>query len=210
MSIIKKISHFFFGETCMSCKKKGVLNSYGFCAGCSSKCVFIDNFFQPAERYHVFRYEGEIKRIITDFKYRRKRFYGKKLAKTAASFLKEKGIEDFECIIPVPLHWKKEFKRGFNQSSIISVCLGRMTGRKVLLNVLLKTRNTRSQTMLKGSERKENARKSFSVRNGKLVRGSDILLVDDVYTTGATVAEARKALMEAGARKVLILTIAKA
>lgn len=206
---IKKILARALKERCAACKGKTELNCYGFCSRCFRDLTFIANLHE-SEQQHIFRYEGHIKKIISDFKYGRKRFYGKKLAKTAAAFLQKEDVPEFRYIIPVPLHWKKEFTRGFNQSAVIAAYLGKMTDKKILFNILVKIRNTRSQTEMDGTGRKTNVKDSFRVKNGRFIKNSSVLLLDDVYTTGATVNEARKVLLKAGAEKVIVLTIAKA
>ncbi len=209
MSIKKKLKDYLFLKRCIGCETKAVLDDYGFCDNCFQHLIFIENPAQ-SEIHHIFRYEGCIKNIISEFKYGKKRFYGKKMAKMVAAYLKQNRVGDFDFIIPVPLHWTKEFMRGFNQSAIVSVYLGRLLYKKTLLNVLLKARSTKSQTLIEGKERKLNVKNSFKVKNSHLIKKRKILLLDDVYTTGATAYEAKKQLLSAGAQKVIILTVAKA
>ncbi|HNS32595.1 MAG TPA: ComF family protein [bacterium] len=208
---IKKIISGILERTyiCFGCKKKAELNYYGFCRDCFRDILLIENL-PGKDVYHVLRYEGPIKKIISDFKYSGKKYYGKRLAKMAASCLKENMVEGFDFIVPVPLHWRKEFLRGFNQSAVVSVHLGRIMNKKALLNVLVKAENTKSQTMMGKNERNRNILNSFTVKKRHLIKGKRVLLLDDVYTTGATANEAKKVLMSAGAAKVIVLTIAKA
>jgi len=122
--------------------------------------------------------------------------------------LKKEKIE-FDLIIPVPLHWKKEFIRGFNQSALIGNYISRKLNKKMVQNVLVKSKNTVSQTELSAEERKENVKGSFKVKNCDIIKNKIILLIDDVYTTGATLEECKKILLKRGAKKVIILTVAK-
>ena len=196
-----------FPEKCLGCEKHEKINKYGFCEECERKIVFLSDFSPPF--YWITRYEGPIKNAIHGLKYGRKKYYGKKLARMYIDFLKKHKIFDFDIIIPVPLHWKKEFLRGFNQSALISSYISRELNKPLILSDLVKIKNTCSQTKLSEKERKENVKESFHVRKSTFIKGKRVLLIDDVYTTGATVRESVKVLKKAGARKVIILTLAK-
>jgi ComF family protein len=121
----------------------------------------------------------------------------------------EKEKIEFDLIIPVPLHWKKEFLRGFNQSALIGNYISKKLGKKMYQNILIKSKNTKSQTELNEKERKENVKNSFKIKRNDLIKDKSILLIDDVYTTGATTEECKKILINGGAKKVIIITLAK-
>ncbi|HOV21561.1 MAG TPA: ComF family protein [bacterium] len=196
----------FQDQKCYGCDKKEKLSKYGFCQNCEKEIIFYQN--SDTLFYHVAAYEGPIKNAIHKFKYGKKKFYGKKLALFVYDNLKEK-IPEFDLIIPVPLHWKKEFSRTFNQSAIISVYLGKLFGKDVLIDGVVKTKNTPSQVELSGSEREKNVLNTFKVRKTSSIKDKKILLVDDVFTTGATTNELKKILKKAGAKNVIVITIAK-
>jgi len=193
----------------MGCKTAADLNRYGFCRLCENRIVFIEN---PAgtQTFHIARYEGPVKDTICSFKYNRKTYYGKRLSLLASDFIRKNGLEDFDVLIPVPLHWKREFLRGFNQSGIVCIHLARLLNKRCLSGVLVKRKNTVSQTQLRESERGKNIRGTFRVKRAGLIKGKKILLLDDVYTSGATTEEAKKTLLARGAAKVIVLTITKA
>ncbi len=124
----------------------------------------------------------------------------------------------FDLIIPVPLHWYRRYRRGFNQAALllrnwpryaadagVSLNAGRIAD-----HVLVRRRPTSAQPGLDKHARAENQRGAFVVPRGKPIDGRHILLVDDVLTTGATAAECSKALLEAGAAAVDVLTLARA
>jgi ComF family protein len=207
MSIRKKFFK-LFDTKCIYCKEKKILNQYGFCSPCFKYITVIENL-PKVDKYHIFKYEGPIKDIIQDLKYRRKKFLAKQLANIIFTHIQKSSINEFDFIIPVPLHWRKEFKRGFNQSALISVYLGLKLKKKTLLGVLVKNKNTFSQTNLTFSERKLNIKNAFIVKKPPLIKGKQLLLLDDVYTSGATVNEAKKTLLSAGASEVIILTLAR-
>ncbi len=117
---------------------------------------------------------------------------------------------DYDLIIPVPLHPRKARERGFNQSGVLAHGLSRRTGIKLSRKGLVRTRYTGTQTRLSRKDRRKNVKGAFRVSEGADLNGKSVLLVDDVYTTGATVNECANVLMEAGVVRVDVLTLARA
>jgi len=113
-------------------------------------------------------------------------------------------------VVPVPLHKKRLKERGFNQALFLAEAVAGRAGMRLSLDALVRTRYTRPQVDLDHSERKKNVRGAFAVARPSEFSGLRVLLVDDVYTTGATVNECAKVLKSAGAREVLVLTVARA
>ena len=165
--------------------------------------------YNDTEIFHILRYDGPVKEAIYGLKYHRKKYYGKGFALLIHDFIINNNIDDFDVIIPVPLHWKKEFFRGFNQCAIIAFYLSKLLGKRYLSGVLVKYKNTPSQTVMDKTGRGKNIKGSFTIRRGYLIKDKKVLLVDDVYTSGATTQEAKKTLLKNGAEKVIVLTIAK-
>ncbi len=206
---IKKIFDVFRKAQCSGCGTAATLDRYGFCGACGPQVILLEN--PPgAETLHILKYEGPVKDAIHNFKYNRKTYYGKRFARLASDFIRENGTDNFDLIIPVPLHWKKEFKRGFNQSAIVAINVARLLKKKCLCGILVKVKNTVSQTELNESERKKNVKGTFRVKRAGRIKGKKILLLDDVYTSGATTSEAKKTLLAAGASSVTILTLTRA
>jgi ComF family protein len=116
----------------------------------------------------------------------------------------------FDLLIPVPLHPRRLRERGFNQALLLVKELSRRTGIPYGKRVLQKVRPTVPQVNLNGVEREKEVRGSFHIIGEEEVEGKSILLVDDVYTTGATVNECSKVLLAAGAERVDVLTLAHA
>ncbi len=116
----------------------------------------------------------------------------------------------FDLLIPVPLHPKRLRERGFNQSLLLVKELSHRTGIPYEKRLLQKKRQTLPQVELSGREREKEVRNSFRIIKREALRGKTILLVDDVYTTGATVNECAKVLLAAGAERIDVFTIAHA
>ncbi len=115
----------------------------------------------------------------------------------------------FDLVVPTPLHWRRRLKRGFNQADLLARELSRTTGIP-LLRALRKTKNTQVQSTLSGPQRRRNVKGAFRVKNAASISKKRILLVDDVYTTGATANACAKVLKDAGAQSVAVLTLARA
>jgi ComF family protein len=146
--------------------------------------------------------------VIHALKYGRRR----SLAAQLASQMRTRGsqlLADADCVVPVPLHWRREYQRGFNQARE----LARFLDQRVL-DVLARTRHTRPQVELAASRRRANVETAFRLRRSyfrrlKSVVGLKIVLVDDVSTTGATLDACARVLMNAGASEVYALTAAR-
>ena len=113
-------------------------------------------------------------------------------------------------VIPIPLHHLKKAERGFNQSYYIAKGISSQTSIAVKSNIIKRMRFTQSQTTMTLKEREENVEGAFKVRKTENVKGKSVLLVDDVMTTGATINECGKVLLEAGANKVYAVSVALA
>jgi ComF family protein len=116
----------------------------------------------------------------------------------------------FDLMIPVPLHTRRLRERGFNQALLLVKELSHRAGIPYRKRVLQKVRLTLPQVNLSGGEREKGVRGSFQMTEKEELEGKSILLVDDVYTTGATVNECSKVLLAGGAERVDVLTLAHA
>ena len=114
-----------------------------------------------------------------------------------------------DLIVPVPLHWLRLYKRGFNQAAILAQWVGKLSSKPVSLNALKKIHNTVSQGNLSWEGRSKNVAHCFKVSNSKKIKDKSILLIDDVMTTGATLNACSKILLKEGAKKVTILCVAR-
>lgn len=136
---------------------------------------------------------------------------GRMLAEVIADLSKD--FSEDPIIIPVPLHASKLRQRGFNQSELIARAALKLHPAgldvKPSVSVLVRRRNTETQTGMTPAQRRENVRGAFAVVRPADVQGRDILVVDDVMTTGTTVSECARVLRRAGAERVFVATVAR-
>lgn len=133
---------------------------------------------------------------------------------TLAQFANDSpGINDLsrpDIIIPVPLHTKRLRERKFNQASLIARTCFPDQKNRIALNLLNRVKATPPQTGLSGKERRKNLSGAFSLNNQEQVKNTNILLIDDVFTTGQTVHECAKVLRKFGAKRIEVFTLARA
>jgi ComF family protein len=161
-------------------------------------------------------YDGSLRELIHLLKYEQVRpaaaVLGRMLAE-AVSVLEPCRTQRPTVVVPVPLHARKLGQRGFNQSELIAQEFIKLTsgnGRLTLCSrVLQRRRETESQIGLTRHQRRENIRGAFLVARPQEIAGREVLLVDDVYTTGTTVSECARILLRAGASKVFVATVAR-
>ena len=151
-------------------------------------------------------YEDQLRALIHLFKYGRVQTLAKPLGRLLALALPRD--QKFDLIVPMPLHWRKRWQRGFNQSALLASEIGRRSNLPVK-DALRRVRFTATQAGLTNAKRRLNVSGAFRAREGNALEGKQILLVDDVMTTGATAASCARALKIAGARHVTLLTVAR-
>lgn len=219
MGFLDTILSIVFPITCISCKKSG---SY-FCVKCLIECGEAER--ETAEWiFPIFDYRHpSIKKAIGLIKYKGK----KKLVKIFAETIYGRMIEELAelklmknfqnpILIPIPLSKRRFRERGFNQAELLCEEIIKIDEEnnqhqylKMDKNILIKIKETEHQARIKNrKERLENLSKSFAVKKGEFLKGKNIILIDDVTTTGATLSEAKKILKENGAYKIIAFTIA--
>jgi ComF family protein len=155
--------------------------------------------------------EHPLRQAVQKFKYGRKVSLGKPLGRLMA-----RGCGEFlqscdaDLIIPVPLHPKRLRWRGFNQALLLARQLSRAYGIATDPFLLRRIKETPPQTQLNEEERRRNVRDAFALSAGRSLKGKNVLLVDDVYTSGATVNECSRTLERSGAEQVFVVTLARA
>lgn len=155
--------------------------------------------------------DTEIQTIIHSFKYGQMKSIGKIFGRQIGEIIKKKEISP-DFVIPVPLHKAKYRERTYNQSEYICYGINEVTGIPVIEKCLKRIRYTKSQTKLKFSERQKNVEGAFRLNEkyADIINGKNIILVDDLITTGSTIMECARILKSAGCGKMLVCSIAMA
>jgi ComF family protein len=173
----------------------------GRCANCFGKVL-------PYEAYRGFAfYDGVIRKGIHHLKYQNDLTIGRYLAKILKTVYDRAGWV-VDLIVPIPIGEKKMEERGYNQAERLARPLSDLLNLPMIPEALIRINEISSQVGLNQTERRENVRQAF-VAKANLVRGKCVLLVDDVFTSGATMEAASTELKQAGASKVFCLTVAK-
>jgi ComF family protein len=147
--------------------------------------------------------------MIHQYKYNRALWFEPLLADLLASRASIELESHWDFLVPIPLHPTREREREFNQAERLASCLSRVTRIPVHSNLLRRIRKTQSQTLLSRDERLINMKNAFAIKNGQKLNGGNFVLIDDVFTTGATAGACAKALRSAGAEKVCVWTVAR-
>lgn len=157
----------------------------------------------------VGRYSGSLKETLRRFKFSNKSSYYRALGKLLALKIQNtKQLDSFDVIVPVPLHKSRQKHRGYNQAELMAEQIAKTLKIPCEKNLLIKSVATNSQSMLKRTERLLNLEDAFMAVNDGLIAHKNILLIDDIVTTGSTVNQCCKALKRAGAEKVIAGVIA--
>jgi ComF family protein len=185
-AVLRKIPHFICGE-------------------CRTTQIFFDRVFAAAY------YERVLKEAIHQFKFNQKTRLGNPLVQLLITrFPEEIDVRTYHAVLPVPLYKIRQRQRGYNQSAILAKSISQYYQIPLIVNNLIRIRNTDSQSLLKGrKERQENVKDAFRVTSPVSLRDKHIILVDDVLTTGATVNECSKTLKKAGVKFILVLTLSR-
>ena len=158
----------------------------------------------------VFAYEGNIRNVIYKYKYEKAKYLGKYLSKFLVPVYAQTDWQ-IDFVIAVPLHKNREKNRGYNQSKIMAETFCEIT-KLPELNIIKRIVDTPSQTLLSHEERTKNLKDAFEIDKDKknLIKDKNVLVIDDVYTTGATMQEITKLLQKNGAKNIYGLTLAHA
>ncbi|RJQ16641.1 MAG: ComF family protein [Nitrospiraceae bacterium] len=186
------------GPSCRRCGKPLVSDVATICG----ECLQDEPAFTKAVSFGL--YEGVLKKAISLLK-----FYGmKRLSKPLSDIILQIELPQADAVVPVPLNEKRLRQREFNQSALLAKNLAESRGIPVVLNCLVRTRDTRQQVGLNSRDRRKNIKKAFDVKQKELIAGKNIMLVDDVVTTGATVRECARVLKKAGVENIYVITLA--
>ena len=156
-----------------------------------------------------FLYEGPLSSAICQFKYQKKPHLAVPLAGLMMNDLAGIAVGGIDSVMAIPLHPSRLRSREFNQSLLLAREIGKATSVPYSIDALIRTRETQPQVGLSRKERHENIKGAFQVTRPNEIKDHKILLVDDVYTTGATLKEASKIVIQSGAKEVIVATIAR-
>ena len=203
-----------FPRKCMLCRKLLRRGELDLCPACREetepwrdpkrKYQFLDSFTA------VWYYEGYVRSSILRFKFYRATHLAGGFGRRLALRLQDRFPEDFDLVTWVPVSTLRKLRRGYDQSALLAKALGKELGTEPV-STLKKIRNNKTQSSLHDSaHRRANVLGVYRVVNADAVRGKRVLLVDDVFTTGATAGECARMLLTAGAKEVHCAAIAAA
>lgn len=204
-------------NVCAACLASIALFDMLFCSVCGMRLPGNAKFCHPAAPYMLgsatsYRNEA-VQKLIWRLKYEKLKTAAAPLAELLRRYLNalDFSFVDF-TVVPVPLHPERLEKRGFNQAELLATAIAKTLDIPLVVNVLRRVKATPAQAKMRDrKERAENLSGAFDIAAGnKTLRGKNIVLVDDVFTTGATIGEAVKTLKSAGVKRIIALTVARA
>ena len=190
-----------YDNKCIICGVEGFL---GICSKCKSE---IKRVHQQEEIMAYGYYGGVLKKLILNLKYHKSFIAGKVLADLLCQIIIEKKLS-IDCICYVPISKDSLKKRGFNQCSVLAKNISSILDIPVI-DCLVKVKETKEQKLLGKEERMKNILDAFEIKNKEKLFKKNILLIDDVYTTGATINECKKNIEKCNINKIYLLTISK-
>lgn len=213
--MLEKLIEFIFPRKCGFCNI--LINEDYTCKKCKKNLEYIciNNDLQIMNNKHFeflissYLYLGKVREKILEFKFKNKKYLYKSLSEELLTKLKQYSNE-IDCVIVVPISINRYFERGYNQSMLIGKFISKKLNKPLHKFVLLKCKNNDKQSKLNLMERIANVEDVYKILNKKVILNKRILLIDDIYTTGATVNECSKVLKQNGAKNIIVATIARA
>lgn len=205
------ILELIYPKTCGMCEE--ISKSY-LCSKCRLKLkkllklntvTYKDKYFNS--HTYLFKYEGEIRDKLLKYKFREYSYLYKFFSEIIINNCNLKN--NYDIILSVPIHKKREQKRGYNQSELIAKEIAKNIDIEYSNTILIKTIDNTPQSTLNQRQRMSNVLGIYNIANAQKIDKKSILLIDDIFTTGSTVNECSKILKQNGAKSVDVLTIAK-
>lgn len=205
---------------CEACMEKITKTKFNRCIKCglelgpgippSNKgCHECKNTLRFEKSFFVSDNKGPLKNLIHQFKYNKHVCLVKPFEHLLINALHKDILCEIDIVVPVPLHWRKKQERGFNQSALLAKKVCRRLSLSISLHNLHRVRNTSPQTHLLRVQRQRNVNGAFKVKKPEIFSKKNVLLIDDVLTTGATASECARSLKNAGAGKIYLLALAR-
>lgn len=233
-SFLDSVQELVFPSCCLHCEKQLPLRDLPlFCDDCLSminpitapQCLCCGSPFQAGQdhlcglcvknHYHfdlaraAVRYKEPVPSLVSTLKFKGELTGLATLAHLARHCSGIHDLSEPDMILPVPLHKRRLRERLFNQSTLIAQACFPENKNMIFSDVLERLRHTEPQTGLSGKDRRRNLSRAFCLRGSKSIKNKNILLVDDVFTTGSTVNECAKVLRKAGAKRIEVFTVAR-
>jgi len=229
--IIDVFVDFFFPNVCVICGKNTNNTKSSVCHTCIQKIDYIKSShcvtcYQPLPdggahcwqckrtKYHfeiiiaVGKYSGILRELILKFK--EKDFLKENLGEILLNALKSNlNIDKIDYIVPVPLSKKREFYRGYNQAMLLAEYISGKTGKNIIVNNLIRVKNTKAQYELNREERLLNLKDVFELKEPWFFKNKSIVIIDDIATTCSTLEECSRVLKKSGAKNVYGLVLAR-
>ncbi len=174
------------------------------CGACNNRKIYFDTSYAP------FLFKGFIRESIYQFKFNNKLNHGKLLATLLAKQIQQQNRILPDVLVPVPLHKKRLRKRGFNQSLEIARILNKYLSKEISIKDIYRAKPTHVQMELPAKQRRANVKDAFKLRSSNSVfKDKNIVIIDDVMTTGSTVNEMAKCLKQSGAKHIDVWCVAR-
>lgn len=219
IKIIESILNLIYPQVCSIC---GEVNTKSLCNKCKVKLkkefkFKTDNYEKDIsknfiEHNYFFKYQNIIRNQILCLKFHEKPYAYKTIVKFLRNMQKSfEKLKMYDIIIVVPVSRQRKKERGYNQSELIAYEISKIINVKIEKNIIYKIKNTVPQSTLNKQQREQNAKNAYKVTNIQKIKNKKILIIDDIYTTGNTVNECAKVLVESGIKREFIgvLTIAR-
>lgn len=207
MDFIEAILNLIFPPKCGICHKIGEGYICQKCLYELEKNIYINT---NKNIFYLFNYRDIIRNKMIDFKFNDKPYLYHMFCEI---LVKSKSgcdfVKNYDIIIPVPMNESKKLIRGYNQSELFAKGISKMLEIPISIDSLIKCKNTLMQSSLGKNDRTKNVKNAYKVERLEKIKNKNVLLVDDIYTTGATIKECKKVLQQANVKNVGVLIIAK-
>ncbi len=222
---LRELLRLIFPESCCSCGRELLGDERDLCTNCiihlpttnysgirnnDTELKIAGVFpFEAATSYLYYKQKNITQHIVHNIKYYGNEHLGRRIGLMMGTDLKEsKRYDEIDIIVPVPLHRLRKWQRGYNQSMKIGEGIAEILGCDIDDTIVRRKKRTQTQTRKNRKERIENITGAFEVAAPEKIKGKHVLLVDDVLTTGATIAECAKALLTVEDIKISVATLA--
>ena len=215
--MFEKFLNLIFPNVCGFCNR---IDKNSLCKNCESmvskyKLNCINDFRKDKTKYFDYlfcalKYENVVRQKLISNKFGEESYLYKTFAKIITKNKKiYRFMKLYDIIIPVPMYKSKQAIRGYNQSLLVAKEIAKEMEIKLEKNILIKKRDSKIQSTLSKNERLKNVKDAFEVQNKEIIKNKKVILFDDIYTTGSTANECSKMLKKAGAKDILVITIAR-